>query len=201
MIKLEHLFVRYEKQTVINDLSFTFEEGHVYGIVGESGIGKTTLINVIAGLLRFDEGEAICSQEKTGYVFQEPRLFPWMTALENVKCVCNDEEKARYYLSMLLADSEDKLPDELSGGMKQRVSIARALAYEPQLLLLDEPFKGLDEETKKEVMEKVAALLKGKTAILITHSPDELYICDRVLRLTNDGTTLLTEVFPEAHID
>ena len=201
MIKLEHLLVRYEKQTVINDLSFTFEDGHVYGILGESGIGKTTLINVIAGLLSPDDGELLCQYEKIGYVFQEPRLFPWMTALENVKCVCNDEGKARYYLSMLLADSEDKLPDELSGGMKQRVSIARALAYEPQLLLLDEPFKGLDEETKKEVMEKVAYFIKGKTAILITHSPEELCICDRVLRLTNDGVTLLTEVFPEAPVD
>ena len=201
MIKLEHLFIRYEKQTVINDLSFSFEDGHVYGIVGESGIGKTTLINAIAGLLRPDDGALICQYEKIGYVFQEPRLFPWLTAIENVSCVCNDEKKARFYLSKFLADSDNKLPDELSGGMKQRVSIARALAYEPQLLLLDEPFKGLDEETKREVMDKVASFLKGKTAILITHSPDELCICDRVLRLTNEEITLLTDVSGEVYIN
>ena len=106
-----------------------------------------------------------------------------MTALENVTCVCPDEQKARYYLDLLLKDSENKYPHELSGGMKQRVSIARALAYEPELLLLDEPFKGLDEENKRNTVDTVLTFLKGKTAIMVSHDRDELALCDVVLNM------------------
>lgn len=178
MLKLENITVRFEKQTVIDNLSFLFEDGKAYAITGASGIGKTTLINAIAGLVHLSGGKIISDHKRIGYIFQEPRLFPWMTALENVECVCGDNQKAREYLELLLPESANKYPDELSGGMKQRVSIARALAYEPDVLLLDEPFKGLDEDTKNNVTDIVSKHTVGKTVILITHDLDDIKLCD-----------------------
>ena len=186
MIKLENVTVEFDKQTVIKGLSFEFEKGKIYGITGSSGIGKTTLINAIAGTVKLKEGHIIKDTERIGYIFQDPRLFPWLNSLENVTCVCPDKDKASYYLNLLLKDSENKYPHELSGGMKQRVSIARALAYEPELLLLDEPFKGLDEENKRNTVQTVLDFLKNKTAIIVSHNRDELMLCDVVLKM--DGS-------------
>ncbi len=183
MIKLENITVAFDKQTVIKNLSFEFEKGKLYGITGSSGIGKTTLINAIAETVPLKEGRIVSTAEKTGYIFQEPRLFPWLNSLENVMCACPDKEKASYYLNLLLRDSEKKYPHELSGGMKQRVSIARALSYEPELLLLDEPFKGLDEENKLNTIKTVLDFLKDKTAIMISHDREELALCDVILKM------------------
>lgn len=186
MIKLENVTVEFDKQTVIKGLSFEFEKGKIYGITGSSGIGKTTLINAIAGTVKLKEGHIIKDTERIGYIFQDPRLFPWLNSLENVTCVCPDKDKASHYLNLLLNDSENKYPHELSGGMKQRVSIARALAYEPEILLLDEPFKGLDEENKRNTVQTVLDFLKNKTAIIVSHNRDELMLCDVVLKM--DGS-------------
>ncbi len=193
MIQIGNLKVRYGEQTVIEGLSATFHENTFYGITGTSGIGKTTLLGAIAGLLKY-EGKINTSNKKIGYIFQEPRLFPWMTALENVTCVCNDKEKAKYFLDLLLPDAHDKYPDELSGGMKQRVSIARALSYDCDILLLDEPFKGLDEQTKASTISTVLEHLQGKTAIMVSHSDEELSLCDTVYRIDSSPVTYLAEV-------
>lgn len=194
MIRLENISVSFEGQEVLSRLSCSFEEGQIHAISGASGVGKTTLLNVIAGLITPSEGRVICDAERIGYIFQEPRLFPWMTALENVSCVCGDTEKARYYLELLLPDACDKLPAELSGGMKQRVSIARALAYEPTLLLLDEPFKGLDDESKKHTVDVVLEYIKGRTAIMVSHDRDELSLASRVYIAGGAPVTALNEV-------
>ena len=182
MIRIEDLKVRYGSQTVIDGLNVTFCDNTLYGITGASGIGKTTLINAIAELVKYD-GHIDTGGGKIGYIFQEPRLFPWLTVLENVTCVCDDKDRARYFLDLLLPDSEGKYPDELSGGMKQRVSIARALAYDCDILLLDEPFKGLDEQTKSSTAKIVLEYLKNKTAIMISHSEEELSLCDVIYRI------------------
>ncbi len=195
MLKLEDVTVKYEKNTVINSLSHSFDEGKVTAIIGESGIGKTTLVNLLAGLLRPTSGKVLCDAERFSYVFQEPRLFPWMTAKENVSTV-SDENKAIHILELMgLADSADKYPSELSGGMKQRVSIARALAYDPKLIFLDEPFKGLDAEMRRGISEKVFALLRGKTVIMITHDSRDLKYADCVLSLVSnaDGESALVK--------
>ena len=184
MIRLENITVKFGKQTVIKELSFEFEKGKIYGITGSSGIGKTTLINAIAGTVKLKQGRIIKDTEKIGYIFQDPRLFPWLNSLENVMCACPDKDKAFHYLNLLLHDSDKKYPHELSGGMKQRVSIARALAYEPELLLLDEPFKGLDEENKRNTAAVVLEFLKDKTAIIVSHDRDELALCDVVLNMS-----------------
>ena len=200
MIKLENITVKYGKQTVIDGLSFTFEDNIFYGITGGSGIGKTTLINAIAGLVPLSKGTINTNSAKIGYIFQDPRLFPWMTALENVACVCNDKEKAHYYLNLLLSESDNKYPHELSGGMKQRVSIARALAYESDIMLLDEPFKGLDEQTKQRTIQTVLQSLKNKTAILISHDKAELSLCNKIFQIQKSSVRVLEEVKTDTYL-
>lgn len=194
MVKFDALTVKYQDQTVIENFDFSFISGKFYGLTGASGIGKTTLLAVISGLLKPSAGTVTTDQAKIGYIFQEPRLFPWMTALENVECVCDDKERAKYYLDILLPDSSYKYPSELSGGMKQRVSIARALAYDCDLLLLDEPFKGLDDQTKQFTINTVLEYIKGKTAIMVSHDPKELALCDVVYCMKESPVTSLTEV-------
>lgn len=194
MVKFDALTVKYQDQTVIENLDFVFESGKFYGLTGASGIGKTTLLAVIAGLLKPTGGTVTTDHARIGYIFQDPRLFPWMTALENVECVCDNKERAKYYLDLLLPDSFDKYPSELSGGMKQRVSVARALAYDCDLLLLDEPFKGLDEQTKQFTVNTVLEFIKDRTAIMVSHETTELALCDTVYRMQVSPVTTLTEV-------
>lgn len=194
MIRLENISVCFDSQPIIKDLSCTFEKGSFSAITGESGIGKTTLLNTIAGLIIPNSGTVICNTKKIAYVFQSSRLFPWLNALQNVECVCDDSEKARYYLDMLLPDSQEKYPDELSGGMKQRVSIARALACESDLILLDEPLKELDEQTKEHTAQVILDHIKDRTAILVSHDKYELSLANSLYLLKGKPVTELIEV-------
>ena len=193
MLNINRLTVSYGKNTIIKDLSFSFPEHTVIGIVGQSGIGKTTLLNVLAGLKKPDGGEIVQSYQKPAYIFQEARLFPWMTALENVESVCQSKERASALLSRLIADPNvaKKYPDELSGGMKQRVSIARALAYDGDIYFLDEPFKGLDAQTRALVTDCFFEATRGKTVIMITHDEEDLAFCDQILRMEDSPVSTL----------
>ena len=187
MLTLENLTLRYQKQTVLDIVSFTFTDGCATAIVGASGIGKSTLLHAVAGLKRCDGGKILSSHERVSYIFQEPRLFPWMTALENITTVGATKDAAMQLLSLLFEDADEvanKYPQELSGGMKQRISVARALAYKPDLLLLDEPFRGLDAETKASVTRMIFEQMQGKTMLLVTHDDADLSLCDEVVRLT-----------------
>lgn len=198
MLKFEKVSLTFKtegrEQHVLKDLSYTFETGRITAITGVSGIGKTTILNLAAGLLETSEGSVINTFAKTAYVFQEPRLLPWKTALENVTCVCGDEKKAKFYLDILLPEGSDKYPDELSGGMQQRVSIARAMAYDAELVLLDEALKGLDMQTKDAVIKALREHLKGRTAIMITHDKSELELCDTVLEISDAPISELKHV-------
>ena len=185
MLKIQNLSYKYGKSLVIDDLTYEFECGKVSAIIGESGIGKTTLLNLIANLIDAPNGKITTDIKKIGYVFQEPRLFDWMSALENVSTVSNDATARKILTKMGLADSLLKYPEELSGGMKQRVAIARALAYDPELVILDEPFKGLDPEMRREISEFVFSTLKNKTVIMVTHDNEDLELADIVLELTS----------------
>ena len=181
------------KNVVIDGLSYTFSDGVSYAIMGESGIGKTTLINTLAGLINVHRGEVVTSFERPAFVFQEDRLFPWLSALENVDLVCNDKERAEELLTSLLPDKESiyKYPDELSGGMKQRVAIARALAYDPDVVFLDEPFKGLDEKTRDSTRALTFEAFNGKTIFLITHDVSDAKLCDVILKMKGSPVTEL----------
>ena len=185
MLSLDQISLAYGDKIIFNRFSHTFEDGAVTGIVGASGIGKTTLLNLMAGLLSPTEGKIHSSYLKPAYIFQEPRLFPWMTALENLTVVCHDENKAVSYLEQLIPDDDakHKYPHELSGGMKQRISIARALSYDADILFLDEPFKGLDTKTKTMTADILFRETQGKTVIMVTHDPKDLTYCKHILSL------------------
>ncbi len=192
MLNIEHLTVIYDKKPILRDLSFSFSEHTTTGIIGTSGVGKTTLLNVLAGLIKPSEGAVQLGEERLSFIFQEPRLFPWMTALENVRCVCGEPDRAKHYLSSLLPEEAFlQYPHELSGGMKQRVSIARALAYDPQILLMDEPFQGLDPETKEATADFVFHCMQGKTVLMVTHDESDLVRCQTVLRLNGNPANAL----------
>lgn len=185
MLAIEDLSFRYGKETVLEGLSFVFPEESITGLTGASGVGKTTLLHLLCGLKK-PSGGRVNNTLNTAVIFQEPRLFPWLTAYENVLAVCHDKEKAERALSLLFPGETvgGKYPDELSGGMKQRVSIARALAYEPEFLILDEPFKGLDAETKQRTIHTVFHSRPGTTFLLVSHEAEDLALCDSVLRLS-----------------
>lgn len=176
MLKLTNISHRFDNRMVLSGVNLTLASGQRVALMGPSGIGKTTLLRIALGLLKPAEGTAENHFQKPTAVFQEPRLLPWRTAMENVNLVLEDNvatlSKARKTLEALgLEDALDKYPRELSGGMQQRVAIARALAAEGDLLVLDEPFKALDPALKELVLTLVdqthAAIL------LVTHEASE----------------------------
>ena len=173
MVRVSNLSFSFKDgERVINGLSFTADNGERLLIKAPSGEGKTTLLKLLAGLLTPESGK-IETQGKIGMVFQSDALFPWQTALENVKNVC-DEEKARYWLEKFgLGGSLDKKPTQLSGGMCRRVAVARAVGFEPDILLLDEPFKGLDGELKTSVMTQIKEHFSDRLILFTTHDRTE----------------------------
>ncbi len=177
MTEFQSLTVTFDGQTILENYSLTLKEGSHTLLAGPSGIGKTTLLRVAAGLLKPTSGSFI-HNGKIAAMFQEPRLFPWHTALENVTAVLpkspDSLSLSRTYLDAVgLSDAAEKYPAALSGGMAQRVSFARFLAYaketDANLLLLDEPFSALDRETAKRMLSLLQAASEHKTLLLISH--------------------------------
>ena len=187
MITIDRLTLSYGNQQVLKDCSLRVETGSRVALMGPSGCGKTSLINVIAGLLTPDSGK-VSVNGKVSYVFQEPALFPWLTAVDNINVVLSDGPETLPRAEQLLeavglSDCRDKYPHQLSGGQKQRIAICRALAYGGDILLLDEPLKGLDADTRDQVSALLLQEWTGKTLLLVTHDPSEAQsLCDRVYR-------------------
>lgn len=186
MIELENVCLSYGGVRVLHDCSLKMSEGDSMALMGPSGCGKTSLLRVIAGLQRPDSG-SVRVRGRISAVFQEPRLFPWMTAEENIRAVMNKGADAGFWLEAVgLEEAAGKYPEELSGGMQQRIAICRALAYGGDLLLMDEPLKGLDRELK----DRIAALIKresrGKTLLVATHDEAEAKsLAGGILRFQN----------------
>ena len=174
-IILKNISKAYDGKQVLNHFSLTLPEGKRTCIMGPSGCGKTTLLNILCGLQKADEGEIRNLPGKISVVFQENRLCEQFTALENVRMVAPEKtETAKDILARLgLVNDLYQKAASLSGGMKRRVAIARALCYDAPLVVMDEPFKGLDEETKETVMETVMQMTEGKTVLIITHDEQE----------------------------
>ncbi|KXS40275.1 MULTISPECIES: ABC transporter ATP-binding protein [unclassified Candidatus Frackibacter] len=192
-----------EETEALRNLSFTIKENEFVSLVGPSGCGKTTSLSLLAGLLSPSSGQVIVDNEpingvneKIGYMLQEDYLFPWRTILDNVllglelkgELNAKTENKARRLLADYGLDGfEDYYPTQLSGGMRQRVALARTLVFEPEILLLDEPFSALDYHTKLALEDEVAQILRDekKTVVLVTHDIAEaIAMSDRVLVFT-----------------
>jgi NitT/TauT family transport system ATP-binding protein len=190
--------------TAVDKLSFEIGKGEIVAVLGKTGCGKSTMFNIVAGLIEPTSGEAkvighdpfrdfAFFRGKIGIVFQNDRLMPWRTALDNVRLGLQildtdtkpAEETARRWLARLgLTGHENDYPHALSGGMRQRVSIARAFAVDPEILLCDEPFSSLDEMTARDLRGEFVRLVRqnDKTAIFITHQINEaMEIGDRIL--------------------
>ncbi len=188
MVKLNNVSLTLGGRKIIDGFSAEFMPGTATALLGASGCGKTTLLRLIAGLERADKGEVI-RDGKVSFAFQEPRLLPDRTALQNINFVLGDGDKtldeAQKWLKRAeLGQDGDKLPSELSGGMKQRISLVRALAFEADILLLDEPFAALDGALKQRMMELVKEYSKGKTVVFVTHDRSEAeYLSDRIIEM------------------
>ena len=176
MLELKNVSLSYGDLHVLRNVSLRLDPGERIAVMGPSGCGKTSLLRVISGLQSPDSGTVERTVRRLSFVFQEPRLLPWLTAEGNVRLVLPDAhrgEDARVWLSRFgLNNAADKLPEELSGGMRQLVSLARALVCAPDLLLLDEPFKALDAAAKSNA---ITAVSDGTDAaiILVTHDARE----------------------------
>ena len=202
---------------VLKDVNLTVEQGEFVAIVGFSGAGKTTLVSLIAGLIRPTTGKIMLNGAEItapgpdrGIVFQNYSLLPWLSVFENillaVEAVHPDwpanrrREHVEKYIAMVnLTPARDKRPGELSGGMRQRVSVARALAMDPQILLLDEPLSALDALTRATLQDEISRIREEthKTVLLITNDPDEgIYLADRIIPLTAGPGATLGPSFP-----
>lgn len=180
MIKLENVSVAFGDKQVLKEISLRFVPGKHYALFGPSGCGKTTLLRVIAGLQTPDSGEVIHADDlRMAFCFQEDRLLPWYTVKENVALalpseIQTDKETAarcaQEWLERVgLGEEGNSYPSELSGGMKRRAALARALAFDAPVMLMDEPFRALDDASHAEMLCLVKSLAQGKTLILVTH--------------------------------
>ena len=174
-ITFEHIHMAFGEKTLFSDLSLSFSSPGQYAILGPSGRGKTTLLRLIAGLEKPLNGQIHLPQDtRICFCFQEDRLLPWKTVLENVALAAKSTEDARHWLAQVgLAGEENSYPDTLSGGMKRRAALARALAYNAPILLMDEPFRALDEQTHAQMRNLIRNAAKDKLLILVTHDESD----------------------------
>lgn len=179
-ILLENITKSYKGKEIFKDFNISFNEGAITCILGPSGCGKTTLLNIIGGIVKPDKGALHGLDGKCfSYIFQEPRLLPWKTVRENIEFVLDIKipiSKRKEITNLLLnkielSDFAEYYPSQLSGGMRQRVSIARAFACKSDIILMDEPLNGLDSELKKNMVEWFAQIWKEdkRTVIFVTH--------------------------------
>jgi sulfonate transport system ATP-binding protein len=193
---------RYDSRTVLGHVSLSIERGEIVSLVGPTGCGKSTLLRILAGLDRDFDGEVVLDgtrqhgpSPRIGVIFQEPRLLPWLSVADNVAFSAGPRRGSDPRVDELLAQvgltgSRAFLPKQLSGGMAQRVAIARGLFSQPDLLLLDEPFSAVDAITRMRLQELLLSLVRssGTAALIVTHDLDEaLYLSDRVVLMTPSG--------------
>lgn len=199
ILKFSNVRKEFTGVNVLKNLSFEAEKEEIICIIGPSGCGKSTILNIIMDIIQPSYGKVINNSRNTSYVFQEDRLLPWKNVYENIRLV-DDSNSHSYCMNLIekvgLKGFEGFLPYELSGGMRQRCSIARAFNYEADLLLMDEPFKSLDYNLRINMISYLLTLWERnkKTIIFVTHEIDEaLLLGDKILFLTNRPTEVLTE--------
>jgi nitrate/nitrite transport system ATP-binding protein len=219
-LKIDHVdksFHRGSRETdVLKDITLSIDSGEYVSIIGHSGCGKSTLLNIVAGLLSVTRGAVLLQNQEVNepgpdraVVFQNHSLLPWLTVYQNVKLAVDKvfagkrsrQERHDWTMHNLelvqMAHAKDKRPAEISGGMKQRVGLARALAMEPKVLLLDEPFGALDALTRAHLQDSVMVLHQklSNTVLMITHDVDEaVLLSDRIVMMTNGPSARIGEV-------
>lgn len=219
-LKIDHIDKSFERggvrTEVLKDITLTIDKGEFVSIIGHSGCGKSTLLNLIAGLTRVSAGAVLLENLEVNapgpdraVVFQNHSLLPWLTVYENVNLAVSKvfsgrktkAEKHDWVMHNLdlvqMAHAKDKRPAEISGGMKQRVGIARSLSMEPKVLLLDEPFGALDALTRAHLQDAVMEIHSrlGNTMIMITHDVDEaVLLSDRIVMMTNGPAARIGEI-------
>jgi nitrate/nitrite transport system ATP-binding protein len=221
-LKIDHVDKVFHRGSMATDvlrgITLDFDKGEYVSIIGHSGCGKSTLLNIVAGLTDATAGGIILEGRQVdspgpdrAVVFQNHSLLPWLTAYENVRLAVDKvfsstksrSERNAWTLHNLdlvqMTHAKDKRPGEISGGMKQRVGLARALAMEPKVLLLDEPFGALDALTRAHLQDSVMAIHQklGNTVMMITHDVDEaVLLSDRIVMMTNGPAARIGEVLP-----
>jgi len=218
--RIDHVAKTFKRgnieSNVLKDITLDVAKGEYVSIIGHSGCGKSTLLNIVAGLVPASEGGVLLEGRQVdepgpdrAVVFQNHSLLPWLTVYDNVRLAVdkvfsvNKSRSKRHDWTMhnlglvQMAHAKDKRPAEISGGMKQRVGLARALAMEPKVLLLDEPFGALDALTRAHLQDSVMALHQklGNTVMMITHDVDEaVLLSDRIVMMTNGPAAQIGEV-------
>jgi NitT/TauT family transport system ATP-binding protein len=199
MITFRNVSKSYDKLQILKDVNIEIKEHEVVAVQGSSGSGKTTLLKLIAGILKPDSGLIQVSSGRIGFIFQDHRLLHWRTARDNIALVLRAlgsstieaREKAKMWMDKLgLKGFYDYFPAQLSGGMVQRVSIARAFAIEPKIILMDEPFGSLDTELARVLLRELGQVLREykTTAVYVTHNRLEaLSISNRIYQLADGG--------------
>ncbi|ABG40931.1 nitrate ABC transporter, ATPase subunits C and D [Paraglaciecola sp. T6c] len=201
--------------TALTDVNLRINKGEFISLIGHSGCGKSTVLNIIAGLHKATKGGVILDSHEVNepgperaVVFQNHSLLPWLTAYKNVELAVKQTSKGRSKAEMRdwvehnlelvhMSHAVDKLPAEISGGMKQRVGIARALAMEPKVLLMDEPFGALDALTRAHLQDSIMEIHAdlGNTVVMITHDVDEaVLLSDRIVMMTNGPSATIGEI-------
>ncbi len=186
-MKIENITVKYHDFTVLNNLSLQISDRQITCILGESGIGKTTLLKVVLGLLEPQTGRLLGVPEKKAAVFQENRLFEEYSAVQNIQMMnrhLSEQEIVQALAEVNVVDNIHQPVAELSGGMARRCAILRALLAEADLIVMDEPFKGLDAENLRKTMDYIKKRQRNRTLLIVLHSPEQAnYLADRIIFL------------------
>ena len=213
-LAIEGVEIAFKETKILDGIDLTVQKGEFVTLIGHSGCGKSTLLNLVAGLLRPTEGAMLLAGKHIegpgpdrGVVFQNHSLLPWLTCFDNVHLAVERvfsekkdklRERTHQALELVgLTHAEQKFPHEISGGMKQRVGIARALAIEPKVLLLDEPFGALDALTRATLQDELMKIVEktGATVLMVTHDVDEaVLLSDRVVMMTNGPSATIGDV-------
>jgi NitT/TauT family transport system ATP-binding protein len=187
-LRISNLSKAFDGETIVDKFSYSIEGDFFLTILGSSGCGKTTLLRIISGILKPERGMVEVDSERLGFVFQDDRLIPWLTAAQNISIIAPESNPVEFLSFVGLKGQGDKYPSQLSGGMRRRLNIARALAFNPDLILMDEPFGSLDVVIKDRLIDDIQKIWIDRkiSVIMVTHDPSEAARLSTEIMLVRD---------------